>query len=60
MLLLAQEVADVINEAIAEALQLGVSELPLLQQLQPCYVYAMGGSDQDAMDACRSIAGDAC
>ena len=24
------------------------------------YVYAMGGSDQDAMDACRSIAGDAC
>jgi len=23
-------------------------------------VYALGGSDEDAMDACRQIAGDAC
>lgn len=56
-----QEVADAINEAIAEAVQLGVSEATAAAAIAAMiYVYAMGGSDQDAMDACRSIAGDAC
>ena len=56
-----QEVADAINEAIAEAVELGVSEATAAAAIAAMiYVYAMGGSDQDAMDACRSIAGDAC
>jgi hypothetical protein len=56
-----QEVAEAINEAIAEAVELGVSEATAAAAIAAMiYVYAMGGSDQDAMDACRSIAGDAC
>ena len=56
-----QEVADAINQAIAEAVELGVSEATAAAAIAAMiYVYAMGGSDQDAMDACRSIAGDAC
>ena len=56
-----QEVANAINEAIAEAVELGVSEATAAAAIAAMiYVYAMGGSDQDAMDACRSIAGDAC
>ncbi len=56
-----QEVADAINEAIAAAVELGVSEATAAAAIEAMiWVYAMGGSDQDAMDACRSIAGDAC
>ena len=56
-----QEVASAINEAIAEAVELGISEATAAAAIAAMiYVYAMGGSDEDAMEACRSIAGDAC
>jgi len=56
-----QEVADAINQAISEAVELGISEATAAAAIAAMiYVYAMGGSDEDAMEACRSIAGDAC
>ena len=56
-----QEVADAINQAISEAVELGISEATAAAAIAAMiYVYSMGGSDDDAMEACRSIAGNAC
>ena len=56
-----QEVADAINQAISEAVELGISEATATAAIAAMiYVYSMGGSDDDAMEACRSIAGNAC
>ena len=55
------ELANAINEAIAEAVRLGVSEAAASAALQAMLdVYARGGTDEEAMEACRSHAGDAC
>ena len=56
-----QELASAINEAIAYAVQQGVSEAAAAAAIEAMIiVYALGGSDEDAMEACRAIAGDAC
>jgi hypothetical protein len=56
-----QELASAINEAISYAVQQGVSEATAAAAIEAMIiVYALGGTDEDAMEACRSIAGDAC
>lgn len=56
-----RELAAAINEAVEYAIQQGVSaaaaEAAIAAML---WVYANGGSDEDAMEACRAHAGDAC
>jgi hypothetical protein len=55
------ELAAAINEAITYAVQMGVSEASAEAAIAAMlWVYANGGSDEEAMDACRSYAGDAC
>ena len=55
------ELANAINQAIAEAVRLGVSEAAAEAAIAAMlWVYANGGSDADAMEACRAHAGDAC
>ena len=56
-----RELASAIDEAVAYAVQQGVSEAVAAAAIEAMIiVYALGGSDEDAMNACRSIAGDAC
>ena len=56
-----RELASAINEAIAEAIRLGVSEATAAAAIQAMLdVYASGGTDEEAMAACRAHAGDAC
>ena len=55
------ELAREINAAITYAVQQGVSEAAAAAAIQAMIiVYALGGSDEDAMNACRQYAGDAC
>ncbi len=55
------ELANAINEAIAEAIRLGVSQAAAEAAIAAMlWVYANGGSDADALAACRAYAGDAC
>ena len=55
------EIANYINEAISYAVQQGVSEAAATAALEAMlWVYAMGGTDEQAMEACRYHAGDAC
>jgi len=56
-----RELAAAINEAISYAIQQGVSEAAAKAAIEAMIrVYADGGSDEDAMEACRAHAGDAC
>lgn len=56
-----RELANAIDEAISYAVQQGVSEAVAAAAIEAMIiVYAQGGSDEDAMNACRKIAGDAC
>ena len=56
-----RELASAIDEAVAYAVQQGISEAVAAAAIEAMIiVYALGGSDEDAMEACRSIAGDAC
>ena len=56
-----QEMANEINAAIAYAVQQGVSEAAAAAAIEAMIiVYMLGGSDQDAYEACRKYAGDAC
>jgi len=56
-----KELASAIDEAVAYAVQQGVSEAVASAAIEAMIiVYALGGSDEDAMNACREIAGDAC
>ena len=56
-----KELASAIDEAVAYAVQQGVSEAVASAAIEAMIiVYALGGSDEDAMKACREIAGDAC
>ena len=56
-----RELAAAINEAISYAIQQGVSEAAAKAAIEAMIlVYANGGSDEDAMEACRAHAGDAC
>ena len=56
-----RELASAIDEAVAYAVQQGVSEAVAAAAIEAMIlVYALGGSDEDAMNACRQIAGDAC
>ena len=56
-----QELADAINDAIAEAVRMGVSAAAASAALAAMLaVYAAGGTDEEAMEACRAHAGDAC
>ena len=56
-----RELANAIDEAVSYAVQQGVSEAVAAAAIEAMIiVYALGGSDEDAMEACRSIAGDAC
>ena len=55
------ELAKEINAAITYAVQQGVSEAAAAAAIEAMIiVYALGGSDEDAMNACRKHAGDAC
>ena len=55
------ELAAAINEAITYAVQQGVSEAAAEAAIAAMlWVYANGGSDEEAMDACRAYAGEAC
>ena len=55
------ELAREINAAIAYAVQQGVSEAAAAAAIEAMIiVYALGGSDEDALNACRAHAGDAC
>ena len=56
-----KELAAAINEAISYAIQQGVSKAAAEAAIAAMiWVYANGGSDEDAMRACRQYAGDAC
>ena len=56
-----QEMANEINAAIAYAVQLGVSEAAAAAAIEAMIiVYALGGTDEQALEACRQFAGDAC
>lgn len=56
-----RELASAIDEAVAYAVQQGVSEAVAAAAIEAMIiVYALGGSDEDAMEACRQVAGDAC
>ena len=56
-----RELASAIDEAVAYAVQQGISAAVAAAAIEAMIiVYALGGSDEDAMNACRSIAGDAC
>jgi hypothetical protein len=56
-----RELASAIDEAVAYAVQQGVSAAIAAAAIEAMItVYALGGSDEDAMNACRSIAGNAC
>ena len=55
------ELAAAINEAVTYAVQQGVSEAAAEAAIAAMlWVYAHGGSDEEALDACRAYAGDAC
>jgi len=55
------ELAAAINEAVEYAIQQGVSAAAAEAAIAAMiWVYANGGSDEDAMEACRAHAGDAC
>lgn len=55
------ELAREINAAISYAVQQGVSEAAAAAAIEAMIiVYALGGSDEDAMNACRQYAGSAC
>ena len=55
------ELAAAINEAVAYAIQQGVSAAAAEAAIAAMiWVYSNGGSDEDAMEACRAHAGDAC
>jgi hypothetical protein len=56
-----RELASAIDQAISEAVQQGISaEIAAAAIEAMIVVYALGGTDEEAMDACRAIAGDAC
>ena len=56
-----KELAAAINEAVSYAIQQGVSKAAAEAAIAAMiWVYANGGSDEDAMRACRQYAGDAC
>ena len=56
-----QEMANEINAAIAYAVQQGVSEAAAAAAIEAMIiVYALGGTDEQALEACRQYAGDAC
>ena len=55
------EIANEINQAIAWAIEEGVSQAAAEAAIAAMlWVYAMGGTDEEAMEACRYYAGDAC
>ena len=55
------EIATAINEAIAYAIEQGVSQAAAEAAIAAMlWIYAMGGTDEEAMAACRYYAGDAC
>lgn len=55
------EIASAIDSAIAEAVTEGISEATAAAAIQAMLeVWARGGSDEEAMQACRAHAGDAC
>ncbi len=56
-----RELASAIDEAVAYAVQQGISEAVAAAAIEAMIlVYALGGTDEEAMNACRQIAGDAC
>ena len=56
-----QEIANEVDAAIAEAVEMGVSAAAAAAAIEAMiWVYAMGGTDAEAMEACRYYAGDAC
>jgi len=56
-----RELSSAIDEAVAYAVQQGISEAVAAAAIEAMIiVYALGGTDEDAMNACREIAGNAC
>lgn len=56
-----RELASAIDQAITEAVQQGISaEIAAAAIEAMITVYALGGTDEEAMNACKAIAGDAC
>jgi len=55
------EIAAYVDAAIAYAIEQGVSQAAAEAAIAAMlWVYAMGGTDEQAMEACRYYAGDAC
>ena len=56
-----QEVANEVDRAIEYAIEQGVSQAAAEAAIAAMlWIYAMGGTDAEAMEACRYYAGDAC
>ena len=55
------ELASIIDEAVEEAIADGVSKATAEAAVRAIMeVLAEGGTEEEAMNACRAIAGDAC
>ena len=55
------ELASIIDEAVEEAIAVGVSQATAEAAVRAVMdVLAKGGTEEEAMEACRAIAGDAC
>ena len=56
-----REIANEVDAAISRAVEMGVSEAAAAAAIEAMiWVYAMGGTDAQALEACRYYAGDAC
>ena len=56
-----QEFASAVDSAVQEAVEAGISAATARAAIAAIMeVYARGGTDEEAMAACRSHAGDAC
>ena len=56
-----QEFASMIDEAVSEAVAEGVSAATAEAALRAILnVFASGGTESEALAACRAVAGDAC
>tara|TARA_Y200000002_G_C22675859_1_gene662044 strand:+ start:790 stop:1869 length:1080 start_codon:yes stop_codon:yes gene_type:complete len=56
-----REVANEVDAAISRAVEMGVSQAAAAAAIEAMiWVYAMGGTDAQALEACQYYAGDAC
>ena len=56
-----EEFASIVDEAVQEAINLGISQATAEAAIRAVMeVFERGGTEEEAMNACRAIAGDAC